>query len=347
MGYNPLVTPRCLLILLLVASACGPTTASQRPADPVSTRPAPGEIDVGPVGAERTALDAKRQQGLAHLDGTVAGADKERGRQLLAEACRGGDNEACSMIVLRAKDLAPGLYDEAAADCERPDGRACLRAGVFALLRMEPGSQAVEHFAAACKLGSQQGCTLFAKYGADSELVAEVGEPLALLETACSHGVQFACEEMKAAAQAPSPPEVETVPAPDDLEGGPAEGVVGGVLDDTNGLPPPPPPPPDRPFVVPQAALSANFLSGERQIPPPASVKEAMGKAGTRKLVATVKMCLDDAGSITQTQLIKSSGYTAWDDALIAAMQAWRHRPFVVNGKPVPVCTAVTFVYKR
>jgi hypothetical protein len=28
-------------------------------------------------------------------------------------------------------------------------------------------------------------------------------------------------------------------------------------------------------------------------------------------------------------------------------MNAWKYRPFMVNGKAVPVCTAVTFIYTQ
>jgi hypothetical protein len=28
-------------------------------------------------------------------------------------------------------------------------------------------------------------------------------------------------------------------------------------------------------------------------------------------------------------------------------MRTWTYRPFLVNGKPAPVCTAVTFIYSQ
>jgi hypothetical protein len=28
-------------------------------------------------------------------------------------------------------------------------------------------------------------------------------------------------------------------------------------------------------------------------------------------------------------------------------MRTWRYRPFMVNGRRVPVCTSVTFIYRQ
>jgi hypothetical protein len=28
-------------------------------------------------------------------------------------------------------------------------------------------------------------------------------------------------------------------------------------------------------------------------------------------------------------------------------MRQWAYRPYLINGKPVPVCTAVTFIYSQ
>ena len=44
---------------------------------------------------------------------------------------------------------------------------------------------------------------------------------------------------------------------------------------------------------------------------------------------------------------LKSTGYPGYDQTLQNAILAWQFRPYEVDGKPVPVCTAVTFVYKQ
>ncbi len=138
------------------------------------------------------------------------------------------------------------------------------------------------------------------------------------------------------------------------VEGGVAGGVVGGVLGGVpggtlggTGGPPPPPPPPEKPQIVPQVALKANFISGDRNPVPPESVKILMTKTGESRTVATVKMCLTVSGGVQSVRLVKSSGYQEYDQKILRSMRGWKYRPFKVNGKPTPVCTAVTFIYRQ
>jgi protein TonB len=134
------------------------------------------------------------------------------------------------------------------------------------------------------------------------------------------------------------------------VEGGVAGGVVGGVLGGVVGgdigAAPPPPPEPEKPKVVPQVALKANRISGNDQVAPPESVRLLMVKQGESKLVATSKMCLTKAGAVASVNMVKSSGYAEYDQKILAEMRRWKYRPFTVNGKAVPVCTAITFIYR-
>ena len=42
-----------------------------------------------------------------------------------------------------------------------------------------------------------------------------------------------------------------------------------------------------------------------------------------------------------------SSGFPAYDQKIQREMRNWKYRPFMVNGKAAPVCTAVTFIYQQ
>jgi hypothetical protein len=45
---------------------------------------------------------------------------------------------------------------------------------------------------------------------------------------------------------------------------------------------------------------------------------------------------------------MKSTGFPAYDETIMSRIRGeWRYRPFQVNGKPVAVCTAVTFIYSQ
>src|SRR5438874_1475224 len=63
---------------------------------------------------------------------------------------------------------------------------------------------------------------------------------------------------------------------------------------------------------------------------------------------ASFKLCLDDTGAVVTVRGLKSTGYPAYDDKLrMTILDTWKYKPYLVNGQPVPVCTAVTFIYTQ
>jgi TonB family protein len=58
-------------------------------------------------------------------------------------------------------------------------------------------------------------------------------------------------------------------------------------------------------------------------------------------------MCLSADGDVTSARPVRSSGYADYDAAIIAGMQAWKYRPYLVGNQPAPVCTQVTFIYQQ
>ncbi|HKE15983.1 MAG TPA: hypothetical protein VKB80_13995 [Kofleriaceae bacterium] len=128
------------------------------------------------------------------------------------------------------------------------------------------------------------------------------------------------------------------------VEGGQAGGVLGGVEGGVLGGVPEPPKV-EAPKVVPQVALEAQRISGEKEIQPPNDVATQMSRSG-KGTVGVVKMCLTVGGVVDKLNMLKSTGYPAYDNKIKSKMHEWRYRPFQVNGKPVPVCTSVTFIYR-
>lgn len=134
------------------------------------------------------------------------------------------------------------------------------------------------------------------------------------------------------------------------VEGGEEGGSVGG---DLNGVvaappPPPPPPPPAPPANVAPAALDANRIAGEKNIVPDDVTKTEIQRSGKDKLVGSFKVCITAEGNISAVNQLKSTGFAAYDSKIVNTIRGeWRYRPFVVNGKPAAVCTAVTFIYSQ
>jgi periplasmic protein TonB len=137
---------------------------------------------------------------------------------------------------------------------------------------------------------------------------------------------------------------------PNGVEGGVEDGVVGG---DLNGVvaappPPPPPPPPAPPPNVAPTALDANRIAGEKNIVPDDVTKTEIQRSGKDKLVGSYKLCITAEGNIAQVNQLKSTGFPSYDQKISSTIRGeWRYRPFMVNGKATPVCTAVTFIYSQ
>lgn len=135
------------------------------------------------------------------------------------------------------------------------------------------------------------------------------------------------------------------------VEGGVKGGVVGGVLGGVEGGilggtgSGPPPPKAEEPKIVPQRALEAQRISGTTQIQPPNDVNVKIRRAG-KAAVGVFKMCLNAGGGVKSVRKLKSTGYPKYDSKLSRTMRGWKYRPFMVNGRAVPVCTSVTFIYK-
>ena len=50
---------------------------------------------------------------------------------------------------------------------------------------------------------------------------------------------------------------------------------------------------------------------------------------------------------MSETKLLKSSGYPAYDRKIELKMKQWKFKPFLVGGAAVPVCTSATFIYNQ
>jgi hypothetical protein len=125
------------------------------------------------------------------------------------------------------------------------------------------------------------------------------------------------------------------------------DGIVGGV----GGAPPPPPPPPPppaAPTIVAPTMLEASRIAGEKNIVPEEVTKTDIQRSGKDRVVGSYKLCLNAGGDITSVTQIKSTGFGAYDSKILNTMRTqWKYKPFAVNGKNVPVCTAVTFIYEQ
>jgi hypothetical protein len=93
--------------------------------------------------------------------------------------------------------------------------------------------------------------------------------------------------------------------------------------------------------------LEGSRISGDKNIIPDDVTKTEIQRSGKDRIVGSFKLCLSDAGDITAITQLKSTGFSAYDGKIQREMRNWKYRPFMVNGKPSRVCTAVTFIYSQ
>lgn len=110
--------------------------------------------------------------------------------------------------------------------------------------------------------------------------------------------------------------------------------------------PPKAPTPPPAAEIIPPNMVEGLRVAGNAQIAPPEQVKVQMVREDKNQAVASVKMCLTTTGAVESLSLIKGTGYDGYDSLIRSEMQKWRYKPYRVDGRPVPVCTVVTFVFR-
>jgi len=137
---------------------------------------------------------------------------------------------------------------------------------------------------------------------------------------------------------------------PDGVEGGEEGGDPNGVMGGAQGAPPPPPPPPPPPAPpqnVPPTLLEGQRIAGDKNILPDDVTKTEIQRSGKDKIVGSYKLCLTVDGNVAAVNQLKGTTFAAYDAKIQREMRTWRYRPYMVNGKAVPVCTAVTFIYSQ
>jgi serine/threonine protein kinase len=113
-------------------------------------------------------------------------------------------------------------------------------------------------------------------------------------------------------------------------------------------VPPVETPAPVVPQIVAPTALDANRIAGDKSIVPDELTMAAIGRSGHDTLVSTYKVCLTADGSISNVSQLRSTGFPDYDAKIVNTIRRdWRYRPFVINGRPTPVCTALRFIYSQ
>jgi len=110
---------------------------------------------------------------------------------------------------------------------------------------------------------------------------------------------------------------------------------------------PPTPVAPAAPRAVAPSVLEALRIVGDRRILPDDSTKGAIARSGREKISGSYKLCIAVDGTVASVSQLTSTGFPSYDETIQANLRRWRYRPYLFNGTPAAVCTAVRFVYSQ
>jgi tetratricopeptide (TPR) repeat protein len=105
--------------------------------------------------------------------------------------------------------------------------------------------------------------------------------------------------------------------------------------------------PPAPPRDAPPTAIERNRIAGDKDILPDDVTKTEIAARRVPRVIGTFKLCLDSTGDIADVKMLKSTGFPAYDVRLQEGIRTWKYRPFLIDGKPTPVCTVATFIYSQ
>jgi hypothetical protein len=104
-------------------------------------------------------------------------------------------------------------------------------------------------------------------------------------------------------------------------------------------------PEPPSPLIVAPSVLQRLRIAGNTQVQPGAQDQLAMRRDGVTHLDAVAKVCIASDGAVASAILLRSTGYTHYDAAVVSALRGCRYRPYLRNGIAHPVCS--TFTIRR
>ncbi|HSS02284.1 MAG TPA: CHAT domain-containing protein [Kofleriaceae bacterium] len=99
------------------------------------------------------------------------------------------------------------------------------------------------------------------------------------------------------------------------------------------------------PVPIEPSRLKAQQIAGDTDVPASRATKACMRRYHLDILKGTVRLCVDARGRVTAAMLTSQSDCEEYNDQLVRAVQRWRYRPYLVDGRATAVCSTVEFMY--
>lgn len=101
----------------------------------------------------------------------------------------------------------------------------------------------------------------------------------------------------------------------------------------------------DAGLIVPIQAL--HRIKGNKYIAPDDDTKSAIQRAHITRVIGSFQVCLDATGHVQDVRIIKPTGVPPYDATILQGVRRWEYEPYLDEGKAIPVCSAVTFIYSQ
>jgi hypothetical protein len=95
------------------------------------------------------------------------------------------------------------------------------------------------------------------------------------------------------------------------------------------------------------APTQLHRTAGNMTVTPDDKTRRQIQAAHIGRLIGTFQFCISEAGRIGDLTMLRSTGVPAYDGELLREISRWEYAPYIDEGKPVSVCTAVTFIYSQ
>lgn len=100
-----------------------------------------------------------------------------------------------------------------------------------------------------------------------------------------------------------------------------------------------------RPLLITSGAM--NLVTGTKMVVPDDRGKRRIQHSGVRKVTGVFRACTDETGKVVDLLPLRSTGLGSHDQRILATMSQYVYALVLDQGKPIPVCTIITFIYSQ
>lgn len=88
-------------------------------------------------------------------------------------------------------------------------------------------------------------------------------------------------------------------------------------------------------------------VEGNSLLVPDDDAKAWIQQHGIRRVTGTFFFCITPRGTVDVVIVQRPTGVPRYDGQVGAGIRGWRYAPFLVDGRPAPVCTHITMIYSQ